>query len=376
MTSAFLASEQTLSEIDSPVRIAAELDPRSRILDEWTQLREYYGQVTADYLRLSSAATAPDPQNHPRPRLDEVTRCTDALGAVNTQMGEFGRVHATELDRARHTATELRVLDQRARESATQAARSLETAPPHLLGLRVVTTAADSLQSAIAAFERAQSIRDRRAAGTALVTAGERVQAALMDAPGFSERATRVIRSVDTRRSAIRTRSEKIPDLLSALRREFSAECSTDLQDSDVVIRTHLEAADAHLADARTHLTSAPDQSITDAEAARDDLDSAEGAVDAVGDRLTLLREVRSDPTAVERQVRFRLRDAQHFAVDKSLVDEWGSVLDAQADRISRARGALERVHPDYWSYLTQLRAVEQRVAEIVDRMRGQVAAR
>ena len=97
--------------------------------------------------------------------------------------------------------------------------------------------------------------------------------------------------------------------------------------------------------------------------------------VDAVLDRLRLLREVRADPRGAEQRVRFRLRDAQLFAVNHRLVDEWGSVLDAQADRIERAKGVLDRIHPDYWSYLTQLRAVDDRITEIVSRMRGQVAA-
>lgn len=376
MTSAFLASEQTLSEIDSPVRVAAELDPRSSVLHEWTQLREQYGSVTADYLRLSSAAAGEPGSPGRPPRADELAGCTDALTAVTASMDEFGRAHSHALDRARHTITELGVLDQRARTATTQAVTALEQSPAQILTLRTVSSAADALQAAIAGFEQAQGIRGRRAAANTLLTATDRLQSALQDAPGYAERAQRIIRAVDTRRDAIATRRERIPDQMSALRREFSTECSTDLQNSEEVIRTRLGAADTRLGDARAHLDTAPDQAISDAEAARDDLDAAEAAVVAVGDRLRQLREVRADPTTVERQVRFRLRDAQHFAVDNALVDDWGSVLDAQADRISRAQEVLDRIHPDYWTYLTQLRAVEQRVAEIVDRMRGQVAAR
>mgnify|MGYP007064815522 FL=1 len=134
--------------------------------------------------------------------------------------------------------------------------------------------------------------------------------------------------------------------------------------------------ADDALSTARGHLTDAPDVALDDAETAREHLSVAEDAVDAVLDRLRRLRDVRADPAAVERRVRFRLRDAQQFAINHSLVDEWGSVLDAQADRITRAGSALDRIHPDFWDYLTQLEAVDRRIGEIVDRMRGQVAAR
>ncbi|SKY01536.1 Uncharacterised protein [Mycobacteroides abscessus subsp. abscessus] len=51
-------------------------------------------------------------------------------------------------------------------------------------------------------------------------------------------------------------------------------------------------------------------------------------------------------------------------------------MLDAQADRIVRSRSALDRVHPDYWTYSTELTAIERRIVEIVERMRGQVARR
>ncbi|MGC4935275.1 hypothetical protein ACLQ3C_16530 [Gordonia sp. DT30] len=377
MTSAFLASEQALSDIDSAVQTAHDLDSRSRLRDEWTAVRERYAEVTAEYLRLSAAVNSGAPAaDGAGPRPDELLQCTDSLTSMTEEMNRFAQTHARELDRARHSVTELGVLEQRARVAATESTAALEQAPASLLGLRTVARAADELRDAAVAFERAEGIRGRKSAATAVLAAAEHVGTALTDAPGFADRAARVIRSVDTRRSAIGTRQGQVPDQLSALRREFSADCSQDLQNSDTVIRDHLRAADAHLEKSRAVVRGMPDQAIDEAEAARDDLDAAEQAVDAVGDRLRLLRDVQADPAATEQRVRFRLRDAQHFAVNNSLVDEWGSVLDAQAERISRARGALDRVHPDYWSYLTQLRAVDQRVIEIVDRMRGQVGAR
>lgn len=51
-------------------------------------------------------------------------------------------------------------------------------------------------------------------------------------------------------------------------------------------------------------------------------------------------------------------------------------MLDAQSDRIDRAKATLTRIHPDYWAYWTELRAVDGKITEIIDRMRGQLAAK
>jgi hypothetical protein len=118
------------------------------------------------------------------------------------------------------------------------------------------------------------------------------------------------------------------------------------------------EHALALMADARVHLA------------------EAEACVDAVTDRLTTLRAVRADPTEKERQVRFRLKDAQMFAVNHGLVAEWGSVLDAQLARIERAAASLTGTHPDYWSYVMQLDSVSAFIAEVVEKMRTQAGRR
>jgi hypothetical protein len=57
--------------------------------------------------------------------------------------------------------------------------------------------------------------------------------------------------------------------------------------------------------------------------------------------------------------------------MQRELVAEWGSVLDAQVDRIDRACAALEGVHPDYWTYMSDLEAIDRFIIGVVDRMRG-----
>lgn len=367
MTTAFLESEQTLSSIDGAVATAHEIDPRTRLRDEWNALRERYSQATAGYLDLS---------NSPRPARGELARCTDALRSLQVEMQRFADANSAELGRASRTVDEVASLERQTQIAATQLRGVLAQSPAHLTTLHSVRVATERFDAALTEQRAASGLLARRAAAQRVLAARQSLEDALADAPSLTERGQRVIRSVDTRRSGIVTRAERMPGELSTLRREFSLECSLDLQDNEQVYSRFLDAADHRLAQARSHLSDAPDLAISEAQAARDELDRAEQAVDAVAERLRGLREVRADPGALEQLVRFRLRDAQHFAVDNALVDEWGSVLDAQADRIVRSRSALDRVHPDYWTYSTELTEIERRIVEIVERMRGQVARR
>lgn len=370
MTAAFLESESVLAEIDPAVGVVAATDPRSQLRGAWSAIREQHAQVTADYLQLLS------PPEGTRVRKQDFDRATEALRAVTASMRGFAEANAGALQRARATMQAANAQDLEARVASHRAMTALENAGPTIGRLQSVIRATDELDRALRVFEQSAGLRDRQSAAATVITSAQRLETILREAPTYADRARQVIRSVETRRSAIATRGAHVPDTLSQLRREFSADCSTDLQRTETVVDERLAHADTAISAARRMLDDAPDQAIGQADAARDDLSVAEAAVDAVLDRLRVLREVRADPQGAEQRVRFRLRDAQLFAVNHSLVDEWGSVLDAQADRIERARGDLDRVHPDYWGYLTRLRAVDDRISEIVSRMRGQVAAR
>jgi hypothetical protein len=180
------------------------------------------------------------------------------------------------------------------------------------------------------------------------------------------------VRSVATRISAVATRAEQLGPARSALLREFSAACSNDLLDNDRVAAAQSAAAETELQGARAEITSGrPESALAHCTRARKNLREADDAVDAVTDRLRLLREVRANPAEIANKVRFRLRDAQQLAMQRGLVDEWGSVLDAQVERIDRACAALDGVHPDFWTYLTDLEAIGSFIAGVVDRMRG-----
>ena len=138
---------------------------------------------------------------------------------------------------------------------------------------------------------------------------------------------------------------------------------------------TLVAAADTEVSEAATAGASGdPEAALRLVTSARAKLTEAEQLVDAVTDRLRLLREVRSDPAAKANAVRFRLRDAQRLVVSRGLVPEWGSVLDAQVDRIDRITEQLTGRHPDYWTYLQSLDSVGEFVSGVVTRIRHQPA--
>ncbi|MDV3208194.1 MAG: hypothetical protein LOY04_14320, partial [Rhodococcus ruber] len=235
-----------------------------------------------------------------------------------------------------------------------------------------VRAAADTLDAEIRALDAAGGTGAVRTAARRTEEAATALRRALAQAPDRAESARKAVASVTTRLSAVRTRAESLAPAFSALLREFNAASSADLAGNERAAREFLDRADADVSAARTaSAANRPEQALELTAAARASLTQAERYVDAVTDRLSVLREVRRDPAAKVEQVRFRLRDAQQLAVQRGLTAEWGSVLDAQLDRIDRAVGSLTGVHPDYWAYVRELDAVSRFIAGVVQRMRG-----
>ncbi len=82
---------------------------------------------------------------------------------------------------------------------------------------------------------------------------------------------------------------------------------------------------------------------------------------------------MKADPEDLFRRLRFRLRDAQLLVVNspKPGGDAVGRALDDLGRRLDALRGALEGVHPDYWSVLQEAGRIEAGVKEQVERFRG-----
>ncbi|WP_137292826.1 hypothetical protein [Nocardioides dongxiaopingii] len=181
--------------------------------------------------------------------------------------------------------------------------------------------------------------------------------------------------SLSTRVQAVESRRDRIPETLAVLRREFSLGNWRDLDDA-------ADRVDAALTEARTKLHDF--DRLVDAGAdwalplrlldeVRVALDTAGGLVDAPMTRLTALREVKADPEALLRRVRFRLRDAQLLVTHqpKAGGDAVARDLDVLARRLDGLRSSLEGVHPDYWALLGEAGRIEDAVKQQVERFRG-----
>jgi chromosome segregation ATPase len=106
-------------------------------------------------------------------------------------------------------------------------------------------------------------------------------------------------------------------------------------------------------------------------------LNTADGAVATVNERLHSLNEAQRAPQAEIERTRFALRDAQRLAMAGRSAPEprHAGPLDAAVERLDRAAGALTGRHPDYWHFLTELAAVRETAAQVVQAIREERGA-
>jgi len=179
--------------------------------------------------------------------------------------------------------------------------------------------------------------------------------------------------SLRTRTQALETRSANIAPVLSELRRRFSTACWQDLQNVPEQTAAAVRTAQARL----TEASKARDEqrwadAISILATTRTLLNTADGAVATVNDRLHSLNEAQRAPEAEIEKARFALRDAQRLAMaGRSAPDpRHAAPLDAAVERIDRAATSLTGRHPDYWQFLVELAAVRETVAQVVTAIR------
>ncbi|MGW6693100.1 hypothetical protein ACWF62_04920 [Rhodococcus sp. NPDC054953] len=368
MTTAFLQSDQLITDIENGVAAARATDPTGQATQQWAPIREQHSAATASYLQLQRAE--PD---SPYQAASVYQECTRTLDRVCAEMIRFRDRFSDALGRARAVQQLAANASQQARADANAAVTALDrTENLPFLQYPSVIAAVDVLAGQVRTLDAVTNSADERDAAAAVTDAAAAVHALLAAAPGRGAEAQNAVRSIATRISAVATRADQLGPARSALLREFSAACSNDLVDNDRIAASAAAAAEQEVAAARGEIAAGrPEAALAHCASARDHLREADAAVDAVTDRLRSLREVRANPARTADTVRFRLRDAQQLAMQRDLVGEWGSVLDAQVDRIDRACAALDGVHPDYWTYTTDLEAIERFIVGVVDRMRG-----
>lgn len=375
---AFLDMDRRQSAADAAVAAAREIRPDGAAVAAWQPVRDRCYAAAGAYLALNDELEAAEREGTPvtggPARAEAVTRqLADAGRAVD----DFWNRHRAALEEAVAVVGAVpRFADQVRADAARMRAEASASEFAHYASLRTAAAAVDEALVTLEAAAPAGPGRVREAA-TRLREVTAALSEALAQAPSRRTAAANAIASVTTRIAAVRTRSEGLGPAFSALLREFNAASSADLTNNERESQKAIAAADAALAGARAAAAEHdPESALELTTAARASLAEAEQQVDAVTRRLTQLREVAANPASRAEAVRFRLRDAQMLAVSRGLVAEWGSVLDAQIDRIDRAAAAVTGRHPNYWAYVTELDTIAEFIAGVVDRMRKDTGSR
>ncbi|MEV4616241.1 hypothetical protein AB0K43_27145 [Kitasatospora sp. NPDC049258] len=382
---AFYQLDSTQREVQLAVEtIRAVEDERTgrQALADFRQISTRVDEVTVGYLTALDAhdleAEELEPSAAARAR-QQLEQAQHRLEAAKTELTDFLARLQPLVDRAE---TEL----MKVTPAVEQAKRALLGATTALEAVRASGLKADDLAARLAelapeltklnegagrhgvpdTLHRAEQVRGR----------AEAVRAAAEQLPERSREIDRRVGSLRTRIQALETRSEAVEPALSELRRRFAVACWQDLQHVPAQIPSAVRTAQDRLAEA---VRARDEQRWPDATAAigtvRALLDTAEGSVAAVTDRLRQLNEVERDPQHEIDRARFALRDAQRLAMSGRQTPDprHAGPLDAAVTRLDRAVATLEEAgrHPDYWHFLTELAAVRETAAEVVTMIRG-----
>ncbi|MTD14980.1 hypothetical protein GIS00_13630 [Nakamurella sp. YIM 132087] len=354
----------------------------SALQRSWAKIADDCLQASGRYLDVSNRFRLTDELDRPtnvdagaaqRAFLQVHHELADAANAVDA----FYRKHSAELESARAQRSATPQLAAEAKQAALAAERELTRAEEEGVAYPSVQDAAGELISALGSLSAAEGSGRPgmlRQAAAAVRSAASQVTDRVTRARTLAPAVKSSMASVRTRIEAVTTRLDNLGTTRSALLREFSAASTRDLAGTDERARKALEQARGEFADAGRLLDAGEVEKAGDAlKDVRRHLSEAEDGHKALTERLRVLRETRDDPQKAAKAARFRLRDAQLLVVDRGKVPEWGSVLDAQVDRIDRAVDGLTGAHPDYWGYLQALAGVESFVRGVVDKVRAEI---
>lgn len=370
-------SVETVKAVDrSPIaqRAVAEFDELSRRVDEasgaYIATLDAH-DLDADELESGVAARA-------RRELDQSRQ---QLLRMKDELEKYHRTLEPLLGRAESQLAQVAPAVERAKQALLAATTALDAVRE--AGLR----ADDQAQRLAALAPELKLLNEgasRHGVQETVRRAGEvlrRAEAVRAEAEQLPERAREIDRrvvSLRTRLQALETRAGTVEPTLSELRRRFSSECWQDLQRVPQQTAESVKAARGKLDEAAA---ARDGQRWADAAAAlgtaRALLNTSDGAVAAVGERLRQLNEVERDPKAEIDRTRFAVRDAQRLAMTgRSAPDpRHAGPLDAAVGRLDRAVEGLTGRHPDYWHFLTETAAVRETAARVVQQIREEMAS-
>ncbi|RIJ79165.1 hypothetical protein D1871_00115 [Nakamurella silvestris] len=355
---------------------AAALTGRGGLESAWDAIEQRCFAASSHYLAVAQQYPPESAGSHSQQAATAYGQVHLELAQAAGEIDAFYQANRQALDHANQAVAATPAVARAARELAAGALeRALGDAA--VAGYPSVVRAQQDLDQACATLDRASSVADTRRAAEEVTAKAHALDGAVKAAGGAGQAARTALSSVRTRIDALNTRTGRLAETNSALLREFSAASSRDLSANIGLARQHLAEGEQDWQAARDLLGRGDaEQALARLHDARNHLAESETAARALTDRLDALREVKADPEGAVKKVRFKIRDAQRLVVDRGLIPEWGSVLDSQMARLDRAVDGLTGVHPDYWSYLSELGAITAFVSGVVDRVRGQVSGR
>ncbi|KWT59923.1 hypothetical protein ADL21_22605 [Streptomyces albus subsp. albus] len=365
-------SIETITAVDrSPaaVRAAKEYERFGQRIDEVSQ--GYISAVDAHDLDrddLDAGAAS-------RARAD-LTRAKDELERVKADLDRFAQGLGPLLQTAETQLARLAPAVERARQALLAASNALDA-------VRAQNYKADDLAARLAALSPELTKLNQGAGQHGVQETIRRADDVLRQAEAIRTEAERLpekaaeidkrLVSLRTRAQAITTRAAKVDPVLSELRRRYSAACWQDLQNvpdqaADAVAQAETKVREAQQARDEQRWADATSLLAT----ARALLNTTDEAVSAAGDRLRRLDEVSFDREKEVERTRFAVRDAQRLAMaGRSTPDpRHARPLDDAVARLERAIAGLEGRHPDWWHFLTEMEAVRQTAARVVQEIR------
>ncbi|MFI6443712.1 hypothetical protein [Kitasatospora sp. NPDC050543] len=389
-------AQQAFYELDSTqrdvqlavetVRAAEESAAARQALADFQQISGRVDQVSVNYLAaldahdLDAEELESGAATRARRQLEDVK---GQLGAAQAELNGFLARLQPLLD---HAEAQL----MRVTPAVEKAKRALLAATTALEAVRAAGLQADDLATRLAelapelsrlnegAAKHGVAATLRRADDVAL--RADAIAASAQQRPEKAREIDRRVASLRTRIQALETKAGTVDPALSELRRRFSAACWQDLQRVPDQVAEAVRAAGQKLSEAAR---ARDEQRWADATGAigtvRALLDTADGSVAAVNERLRQLNEVEHNPSHEIERTRFALRDAQRLAMAGRQAPDprHAGPLDAAVGRLDRAVAALEAAgrHPDYWHFLGETAAVRASAAEVVSLIRGDLGS-
>ncbi|MFD7903054.1 hypothetical protein ACFV4F_03330 [Kitasatospora sp. NPDC059722] len=390
------AAQEAFYELDSTqrevqlavetVRAAGNAATSQRTQADFDAISGRVDQVTVNYLAALDAYDLDD-------ETLDAGAAARARRVLEDVRGQLGSARAELNDFLQRLQPVLQHAEQqlmRVTPAVEQAKRALLAASNALDAARAAGLRADDLAARLAELAPELGRLNEGAArhGVAATlqraeTVAQQAGAITADAAQLPERAREIDRrlsSLRTRVQALETKAETVGPALSELRRRFSTACWQDLQRVPEQVAEAGRSAEGKLAEAAR---ARDEQRWADATGAigtvRALLDTADGSVAAVNERLRQLNEVQHDPSREVERARFAVRDAQRLAMAGRHAPDprHAAPLDEAVARIDRALATLEEGgrHPDYWLFLTELAAARDTAARVIELIRGDLGS-